>query len=184
MNNRKSKIFTIPNLLSVLRLLMIPLLMWLYLGKQHYDWSFFVLILSAATDVLDGIIARKYNLVSDLGKALDPVADKLTQIAMLFCLTSRFSHLLVLLILLVVKEIVSGIMSLMAIKKTGKVYGADWHGKLTTVLLYTTMGIHIVWYTIPTGVSMILAVLCTAIMVYSMARYWTQNWKMIRGEAK
>lgn len=184
MEKKKNQILTIPNLLSLLRLAMIPLLMWLYLKKQHYGWTVFVLILSAATDIADGIIARSFNMVSDFGKALDPVADKLTQIAMLFCLVSRFSNLLILLVLLVVKEIISGIMSLMAIRKTGKVYGADWHGKVTTVLLYSLMGLHIVWYNIPMMVSNILIFLCAAMMLYSMMQYWRRNWKMIRGKAE
>lgn len=177
---KKNQIFTIPNLLSLLRLLMIPLLMWLYLEKQHYGWTAFVLVLSAATDILDGIIARKFNMVSDLGKAMDPVADKLTQIAMLYCLVTRFQHLWVLLGLLIVKEVVSGIMSLIAIRKTGIVNGADWHGKVTTVLLYALAGLHIIWFSIPVAVSNILIVLCAAMMIYSMVMYWKRNWKSIR----
>lgn len=184
MKNKKNQILTIPNLLSLLRLAMIPLLMWLYLEKQEYLWTAAVLILSAATDIADGIIARKFNMVSDFGKALDPVADKLTQIAMLFCLVSRFSNLLILLVLLIVKEIISGIMSLLAIRKTGKVYGADWHGKVTTVLLYSIMGMHILWYNIPYMVSNVLILLCSAMMLYSMTQYWRRNWKMIRGKAE
>lgn len=177
---KKNQIFTVPNLLSVLRLLMIPLLMWLYLRKQHYGCTAFVLILSAATDILDGIIARKFNMVSDLGKVIDPVADKLTQAAMLCCLVTRFPHLWVLLGLLIVKEVVSGIMSLIVIRKTGKVYGADWHGKVTTVLLYALAGLHIIWFSIPVVVSNILTTVCAAMMIYSMAMYWQRNWKSIR----
>lgn len=179
---KKNQIFTIPNLLSLLRLAMIPLLLWLYLEKQDYGWTAFILILSAATDIVDGIIARSFNMVSDFGKALDPVADKLTQIAMLFCLVSRFSNLLILLILLIVKEVISGIMSLMAIRKTGKVYGADWHGKVTTVLLYSIMGLHILWYNIPYVVSNVLILLCSIMMLYSMIQYWKRNWKTLKGE--
>ena len=78
---KKNQFFTIPNLLSLVRLAMIPLLLWLYLEKREYLWTAVVVVLSGATDIVDGIIARKYDLISDLGKALDPVADKLTQIA-------------------------------------------------------------------------------------------------------
>lgn len=184
MKTKTNQILTIPNLLSLLRLAMIPLLVWMYLKKQYYGWTAFILVLSAATDIVDGIVARKFNMVSDFGKALDPIADKLTQIAMLFCLVSRFSNLLILLVLLIVKEIISGIMSLMAIRKTGKVYGADWHGKVTTVLLYSIMGLHILWYNIPYVVSNVLILLCTVMMLYSMCQYWRRNWKMIRGKTE
>ena len=69
---KRNQILTIPNLLSLLRLFMVPLLLWLYLEKQQYGWTIVVLILSAATDIADGLIARKFNMVSDLGKMLDP----------------------------------------------------------------------------------------------------------------
>ena len=82
-------------------------------------------------------------MVSDFGKALDPVADKLTQIAMLFCLVTRFRWMLLPLCLLVVKEITAGIMGLMVIRKTGKVEGAVWHGKVTTVSVYSMMQVYI-----------------------------------------
>lgn len=180
---KKNQIFTIPNLLSVLRLLMIPLLMWLYLEKQHSGWTAVVLILSAATDIFDGMIARKFNMVSDLGKAIDPVADKLTQAAMLYCVGTTFPEVRVLLALLVVKEIVTGIMSLISIKKTGQVQGADWHGKVTTVLLYSIIGLHIIWRSIPSAFSNILIILCAAMMLYSMAMYWKRNWNSIREKA-
>lgn len=65
-----------------------------------------VLLLSGLTDVVDGIIARKCNMISDFGKAFDPIADKLTQAAMLCCLVVRFNYMLIPLGMLVIKEVV------------------------------------------------------------------------------
>ena len=81
---KRDQILTIPNLLSVIRLLMIPVIVWLYCEKQDYIAAAAMIVLSGLTDIADGIIARKFNLVSDLGKILDPVADKLTQAALIF----------------------------------------------------------------------------------------------------
>lgn len=180
---KKQQIFTIPNLLSLFRLLLIPLIVWLYGTKQAYTQALLVLILSAATDIADGIIARKFNLVSDLGKALDPVADKLTQIATLWCLVTRFPHMWLPLAVLMVKELFTGIMSLYAVKKSGEVKGADWHGKLCTVLLYGTMGLHMLWSSIPMLLSKILMLLCLAVMCLSGILYWYRNVKQIKGYA-
>lgn len=177
---KKNQVFTIPNLLSLLRLAMIPLLLWLYLEKQEYLWTAAVVVLSGATDIIDGIIARKYNMVSDLGKALDPVADKLTQIAMLYCLGTTFPEIRILLLILVVKEVITGAMSLYSIKKTRQVQGADWHGKVTTVLLYVLIIDRIV----PRLLSAVLTVLCAGMMLFSMALYWQRNWKLIRGKSQ
>ena len=178
---KKQQIFTIPNLLSLFRLLLIPLIIWLYGTKQAYTQALLVLILSAATDIADGIIARKFNLVSDLGKALDPVADKLTQIATLWCLVTRFPHMWLPLAVLMVKELFTGIMSLYAVKKSGEVKGADWHGKLCTVLLYGTRGLHMLWSSIPMLLSKILMLLCLAVMCLSGILYWYRNFKQIKG---
>ena len=174
MKNRK--ILTIPNLLSLLRLIMIPQLMWLYLRKQDYVQTVILLALSGATDVLDGIIARKFNMISDFGKAFDPVADKLTQMAMLYCVGTTFPEIRFLLILLVVKEVLSGIMSLVSIRKTGQVQGAQWHGKVVTVLLYTLIADRIV----PGLLSHALLIVCAGMMLLSMALYWKQHWNSIR----
>lgn len=116
-NESKNKIFTIPNLLSLFRLCLIPVIIWLYCEKENFLWTTIVLILSGVTDIVDGYIARHFNMVSDFGKAFDPVADKLTQIAMLFCLLSRFQYMIIPLVLLVVKEISTAVTGLISIKK-------------------------------------------------------------------
>ena len=106
---KRDQILTIPNLLSVIRLLMIPVIVWLYCEKQDYVAAAAMIILSGLTDIADGIIARKFNLVSDLGKILDPVADKLTQAALIICLIDKFEWMRWLFILFAIKEIVMGI---------------------------------------------------------------------------
>lgn len=175
----KNKILTIPNLLSLLRLCMIPIIVWLYSSKKEQLWALLVLLLSGATDIIDGIIARRFNMISDFGKALDPVADKLTQIAMLFCLVSCFPYMTVPLVLLVVKEIIAAILNMIAIKKTRVVTGAVWHGKLTTVLLYCTMAIHLAWFNIPAAVSNALIAACTAAMLFSAVQYTIRSIRVL-----
>lgn len=179
----RASVLTIPNLLSLLRLCMIPVMVWLYIFRKKYILTTLVLFLSALTDIADGYIARHFHMVSDLGKALDPVADKLTQIAMIFCLTSRFPLMLLPLAILVVKEVFSGICSLAVIHKTGRVEGAVWHGKVTTVLLYTTMALHLLWYCIPRIVSAVSIALCSGMMVFSAAGYAIRNFRMLKGRA-
>ena len=92
---RKHQILTIPNLMSLFRLCLIPLIVWLYHEKEMYGLAAFALVISGITDVADGIVARRFDMVSDFGKAFDPVADKLTQFAMLVCLAVRFQWILV-----------------------------------------------------------------------------------------
>ena len=175
----QKKILTIPNLLSFLRILMIPPLVWLYCEKEDYFGTLVLLTVSGLTDIVDGIIARKFNMISDFGKAFDPVADKLTQAVMLFCLTRRFELMLVPLLLLVVKETIAAITGILSIKKSGEVLGALWHGKAATVMLYIIMAVHIIWFDLPDYVSYLLILLCSAMMIVSAVLYSIRNIKVI-----
>ena len=71
----KNAILTIPNLISLFRILLIPLIIWLYCGKKQYAATIAVVAISGVSDIIDGKIARKFNMVSDVGKVLDPIAD-------------------------------------------------------------------------------------------------------------
>lgn len=181
-NTYQKKIITIPNMLSFFRLCLIPVIVWLYTVKQDHFLTLIILALSGVTDIVDGIIARKCNMISDFGKAFDPVADKLTQMAMLFCLVSRFPYMMIPFVLLVVKEVFTGITALITIKRTNTVKGAVWHGKLTTVALYSMMAIHLLWYNIPRAVSLILVGICIGIMLMSFILYAIQNIKVIKNK--
>lgn len=139
-------------------------------------------IISGLTDIVDGFIARKFDMISDFGKAFDPVADKLTQISMLFCLVTRFPLMLIPLIILIFKEVLAAVMNMLTLKKAGFVVAAVWHGKLNTVLIYSTMFIHIVWFNIPPTVSNVLIMVCIAMMLISSVLYTISDVKAIKKE--
>lgn len=185
MNKEKNKdyskkIITIPNLLSLFRLLLIPVIVWTYFGRRDLWMTSLVLILSGATDIVDGWVARHFHMISDLGKMLDPVADKLTQMAMLACLVDRYRLMLIPLLLLVIKEIFAAVTGIMSIYKTKVVMGAVWHGKVTTAVLYGMMVIHLVWLNIPAMVSNLIIGLCVAVMLLSFVLYGIRNIRMIK----
>ncbi len=176
----KGKILTIPNLLSLIRILLIPLFVWLYLGEDNVPATAVVLALSGLTDALDGFIARHYHMVSDFGKALDPFADKLTQFAMLCCLVIRFPRMLWLIIVLCVKEVLVASSQLVVIRKTELVLGAEWHGKITTILIYAVMILHLLWLDIPSTLSWSLVGLCIGMLLLSGVLYGIRNYRAIR----
>lgn len=181
MNESSKKIFTIPNLLSLFRILLVPVFMYLYIGKQNILWTAIVLIISCISDVIDGPIARKYNQVSDVGKALDPIGDKLTQFGLMVCLITKYPLMWVPAIIIAVKEVVSGILGLVTIKKCGVVKGAVWHGKLTTVLLFLMMGLHLLWPPrLPDLISYISIGICCAMMLYSFTMYTIRYIKTLK----
>lgn len=179
-HNDENKILTIPNILSFFRICLIPVIIWLFCVKHEYRWTGIVLIISGITDLADGFIARHFNRITNLGKILDPIADKLTQGAMLFCLITRFRFMLIPLLLLVVKEIFVGYTNLLVIRKTKQVLGAEWHGKASTCLLYAMMILHAFWHDIPLLVSNLSIAICTIMMATSLVIYGTRNIKTLR----
>ena len=99
-----NRIITVPNLLSFFRFCLIPVIIWSYCVKENPLLAGEILLLSGLTDLADGYIARRFHRISNLGKILDPVADKLTQAAMLICLFTRFPHVLLLIVIMAGKE--------------------------------------------------------------------------------
>ena len=83
------RVWTIPNLLSLLRLLGVPLFLWLVLGPHANGWAFAVLAFGGISDYADGKIARRFNQSSKLGALLDPAADRLYIVATIVALTIR-----------------------------------------------------------------------------------------------
>lgn len=178
----KENVLTIPNAITVFRLLLIPLFIWLYISRQNYTGAVLIIALSAISDIVDGKIARHFNMISELGKMLDPIVDKLTQGGMFYCLLHRFPHMIFPLIILAVKEIVTGIMSLIAIHRSSAVEGAEWPGKLTTALLYAAVFIHILWPQIDAALSDGIIGVCIGWMLFAFVFYGLRNIKTIRGK--
>ncbi len=176
------RILTIPNLLSFFRIALIPIFIWSYCVKRDNALTVIPLLLSGATDIIDGFIARTFHMVSDLGKVLDPIADKLTQAAMLVCLITRFPLMMIPLAVMIVKELYMAISGYLIIRKTQVVPCADWHGKMATVLLYGMMILHVFWLEIPVVVSNLTIGISTAMVVVSFVFYAIRNSKLLKGK--
>jgi len=181
---KKDQILTIPNLLSIIRLALIPLIVWLYIGKQEYNLAVVVILVSGATDIIDGFIARHFNMVSDFGKILDPLADKLTQAAVIICLITKHKLMLVLIILFAVKELIMGTFGFLAIKKKDSVNSAKWYGKANTVVLYVVMMILILIPEMSEVLANTLIIICGCVMLLSLALYTRFYIKLFSAKSK
>ena len=168
---KKENILTIPNLLSLIRILLIPFIIWLYCAQKAYLHTIIVIALSGFTDIIDGKIARKFNMVSDVGKVLDPVADKLTQATLVICLTARYPWMWALLALFAVKECLMLLWGYLTLKITDTINSAKWYGKLSTVVLYAVMMILILFVDIPEAGAEALMLVCGGIILLSLVMY-------------
>ena len=166
----KKQILTIPNLLSLFRLLLIPVI-WVLYQQGLYIWALWVTALSALTDVVDGRIARRYNMVSDFGKILDPIADKLTQLALMLCLMKRYPSFMAVIFLFVAKEAIMLIFGCITLVKKDQVNSSKWYGKLSTVVLYGVMMYLLLFPGTSVMTVRILCWICGGIMLLALILY-------------
>lgn len=183
-NIKLKDFFTVPNLITYLRLALIPAIIWAYCTLENGVLTTVFIAISALTDVVDGKIARRFNQVTDVGKALDPVADKLTQAAMMYCLLSKYELMLPVLIILIVKEIFMVVTALWETKATNQINSALWYGKACTVFLYAVMLVLIFFPNIPLTMANVLLVLCAVAMIASTVLYGIYRFKRIKEASK
>ncbi len=185
-SNRSNKILTIPNLLSAFRLVLAGVFAYIYWNakdQQDYNLAVGVLVLSGVTDFADGKIARRFHMISELGKVLDPVADKLTQAVVACCLARHYGPMKLLFLVLVIKELTQGIYGAYAVKKAGKNDGAMWCGKVTTFYLYAMMALLLLVSRIPAALSGVLIGVGIVLLLWSFISYLLKFHGMVR-EAK
>lgn len=140
--NWKKEIFTIPNLLSLFRLVLIPIYVVIYLNARNstdYYVAAGILAVSCLTDLIDGKIARHFNMISSLGKILDPLADKATQFTLIICLAIKYNVLLYLVGLFVLKESFQLIAGGINLRKGKMLKGALYSGKICTTILFVSL---------------------------------------------
>ncbi len=167
----------VPNILSILRIVLIPVFAFIYFSADKksdntmYYISAFILLISGFTDFLDGVIARKYNLITSLGKILDPLADKLTQAVVCICLALKINGFFYLVILFFIKEILMLIGGVRIIKKSKQVEGSKWFGKLSTFVFYVVVMIVIIFPDLPSYAVLSLIGISAACMIFAFLMY-------------
>ena len=181
---KEDRILTIPNALTLGRILLIPLCLYAYTIAHSRAQTILILLISGATDVLDGMIARRTNSASTLGKILDPLADKLTQLSLLYALMGDYPYLFMIAIPLSLKELVSGVAGLLRIRRTHRVESARIHGKLTTIAIYTTVMLHLLVENITPVLSLSLSLLSLGLLLYSFVLYMSVHLSPIENEAR
>lgn len=170
----KKEIFSIPNLMGYFRILLIPVFCYLYITAEtarDYYIASIVVLLSSLTDMFDGKIARRFHMITELGKALDPVADKLTHAALALCLATRYPLMWALIVLMAVKEGYMGIMGIKFLKKGKMLDGAMWFGKVCTALLFVVLLVLFFFPSLPASAVNVMIGGAMAFMLFTMCMY-------------
>lgn len=170
----KKDIFTIPNVLSLFRLALIPVYVVIYLNAEEareYYLSAAILAVSCLTDLIDGQIARRFNMMTTLGKFLDPVADKATQFTLIVCLAVRYPVLLYLVGLFVVKEGFQLIAGAFKWRKGKILNRALLAGKICTTVLFVSLILMVMLPTLSEQTVTIITIVDAVFMIISFVHY-------------
>lgn len=174
MSNWKKELFSIPNLLSMFRLVLIPVYIYIYLNAseaKHYYVAGGILAVSCLTDMVDGKIARHFNMITNVGKVLDPAADKFTQLALTVCLSMRYPVLRPVLVLFLVKESFQLFACIFNYRKGKVLDGALMAGKICTTVLFVSLIVLVLFPGLDTAVVNTIAAVDAVFLTISFIQY-------------
>lgn len=172
----KKEVFTIPNLLSLFRLVLIPVYVMIYLNAGDdlflHSMAAGVLAVSCLTDLIDGQIARRFHMISTVGKVLDPLADKMTQFALIICLSIRYPILRAVVVLFFLKELFQLIVGIVFLRKKKMLGGALMVGKICTTVLFVSLIVMVLFPALPDGWILAIAATDSAFLIVSFVGYY------------
>jgi cardiolipin synthase len=177
----KKEILTIPNLLSLFRLVLIPVYVVIYLNAREDSADYYIaagiLAVSCLTDLIDGKIARHFNMISTIGKILDPLADKATQFALILCLSMKYPVLWFLVGVFIIKESFQLIAGGINLRKGKMLKGALMSGKICTTVLFISLILMVMIPTLPDSTVNIIAAVDMLFMLISFGDYLVTYFK-------
>lgn len=169
------KNMSIPNVISFLRIIIIIPFVSSFM-KDDYILAGSLLILSGLSDLLDGMIARKFNQVTALGKMLDPTADKITLMAVMVCVGIKLPKIFPFMIILIIKEVIMLIAGLVLIYRNQLPPPAQWYGKLATIVFYVSVisiiALKALWNVDNGYINLTLMMITAVCMIYALCKYF------------
>ena len=182
-NFNKADNFTVPNFLTYLRIVLIAPFVAFFL-MEEYGYAVVCIVLSGLSDCFDGLLARKLNQVTDLGKILDPIADKLTLIAVMICMVVYAPNVMPILIVLIIKDFAMLLGGCNLLKMGIAPPAAEWYGKVATIVFYFSVSIIVFLKAVidfeSLTLDIILLSLTSVMMVYALYRYAKTYRRLVR----
>lgn len=176
----------IPNLLSILRIIIIGPFVYYFL-KDNYVMAAVMIAISGLSDMFDGYIARKFNQITKLGAMLDPVADKITLGSVVICMCIKIPVIMPIIIILLVKEILMLLAGLVLLKKHKTPPPAQWYGKVATIVFYISVAVIVflkaIWGIENMVLTITLVCITVALMFFALIRYFILFLKILEGDS-
>ena len=181
--NTLKEALTIPNIMGYFRIALVPLYLILFFRALdgHAYWPIYVVIVvSGLTDFFDGKIARKFGMVTDIGKMLDPIADKITIGAIIISLAYKYHIVVPMIILYIIKEGYMAFMGMLQLKRGLKIEGAMWYGKVCTFMTYVVLLSLLVFHDMPQSVVTGLVIFDIVLMLFTLFMYFGYHYKLFK----
>lgn len=171
---QKSDLWTVPNLLTYLRFVLVVPFVVLFLNEKYLA-SAICIGLSGISDCLDGFFARRLNQVTQLGKLLDPIADKITLISVMLCMAFYAPNVIPILVILIAKDVAMLIGGVSLLKRKIAPPAAEWFGKLATIVFYFAVCVIVFLKAVINYENLliddILLSITAVVMLYALYRY-------------
>lgn len=174
--------FSIPNIMGYFRIILAALYLVLFYNSMHGGTYWFVIgiiVLSGLTDFFDGKIARKFDMITDWGKMLDPIADKITIGVIIVSLALKYRIVIVMILLYILKEGYMAVAGLFLMNRGHKIEGAMWYGKFCTFGTYIILIVLLLFPDMPKTFVDVLVIINMGIMVFTLGNYMMYYGKIL-----
>ena len=175
----------VPNMLSVLRICLVPVFILVYFGGSENSSIYAVIVYAIAsfTDILDGKIARKYNITTNLGRVPDPLGDKLMTVSVIACITIDGLIPVWAIIVFIIKEGMMGLGGLCLYNKFEEMPPSNYFGKCSTVVFFAVCVILMLFRDIPETIALVMISFALAVMMLAFVSYLIRFVRMIKAGA-
>jgi len=167
----KKDVLTIPNYITGFRIVLLPFIVYAYAKLHNYTLTLVLVIISGISDILDGYIARKFKMISNFGKIIDPLADKLTMFTLIICTMSKYKMFKWLISLFVIKEMIVTYLGYLVMIRCNVVTGSRWYGKLSTFTIYIIIGLLVLLPSIFSKYANTMIIFAMGTLLLSMVMY-------------
>ena len=167
------KLKNIPNILSIIRILLVFVFIFVLFVLDSPLWAIIIFLIAGATDVLDGFLARRFNWITNLGKILDPFADKLMQCTVLVCFCIRGIIPIWFVIPFFLKEVATLIIGWIVIRRRSVVVVSKWYGKAAVCLFYVTVVISVIIRDLIAGNILAQVLLFVPAIVFALSAFFS-----------
>lgn len=171
---RKNNLWNIPNILCFFRIALIPCFFYVYFTLDNSLLATMILIVSGINDFLDGFIARKFDMITDFGKLIDPIADKLTQICVAIALMFHYPLIWIVIAILIIKDGMLTLVGLYLCQFGQKINGAKMYGKIATFYFYAVIIVLVAFDLSKTIIALFLIVSSFLLMLNAFLCYAKQ----------